>query len=82
MPSRTARPKAERNRFTSSGMCSKGPPRNTTVPSMGRPQASPPSVWRTTASKALAAISAVRAPSLSSGRTSVWANTAQRDAMG
>ena len=82
MPSLWEMPKAVRNRCTRSGMCSSGPPRNTTVPLMGRPQANPPSVCRTTASSALAAKSDVRAPALSSGRTSVWANTAQREAMG
>ena len=49
---------------------------------MGRPQASPEMVWVTTDWKMEAAMSSRRAPSFSSGCTSVLANTPQRLAMG
>ncbi len=52
------------------------------MPRMGRPQARPEMVWVTTDWKMEAAMSSRRAPSFSSGCTSVLANTPQRLAMG
>ena len=69
-------------RLSNSERYCKGPPRNATLPRMGRPHARPEMVCVTTAWKMEAAMSSLRAPSLSSGCTSVFANTPQRLAMG
>ena len=63
-------------------MKNNGPPRNTTVPWIGRPEARPAIVWVATAVKIEAARSGLAAPSLMSGCKSVFANTPQRDAIG
>ena len=60
----------------------RGPPKNTTFPLMGLPQARPLMVWFTTAWKMEAAKSGLVAPSLIRGWISLLANTPQRAAIG
>ena len=69
-------------RLRSSGRYCSGPPRKATLPRMGRPHARPEMVCVTTDWNMDAAMSSLRAPSFSSGWTSVLANTPQRLAMG
>ena len=75
-------PEVLQNASRKAGMCWKGPPNKTTVPSRGRPAQSPATACVHTASSTLAATSSLRAPDASSGRTSERANTAQREAIG
>ena len=82
MYSSTFSPSARTKAARSSGRKCSGPPRKITLPRIGCPQARPATVWVATAWKTEAAISEWAAPWFSSGWTSDFANTPQRDAIG
>ena len=63
-------------------MKNSGPPRKTTLPWIGLPEARPAIVCVATAVKIEAAKSGFAAPSLMSGCKSDFANTPQREAIG